>query len=113
MPPKKPPKLKEPAAPPKQQETTEVQRAQVITLRGEGLSYAKIADIVKHDKERREPDINTPYTASATRSSRPLNMTCHQRRCLIHLEKLSRRAPFGILCRSITIRVSMKTAQVF
>lgn len=122
MSPKKPPKLKKPAAPRKRQETTEVQRAQVITLRGVGLSYAKIAektgikkttcfDIVKRDEERREPDTKTPYTASAPRSGRPLKMTRRQRRYLIHLAKRSRRAPLGILCRSITIRVSMKTAR--
>lgn len=118
-------KLKEPkelTAPPKRQETTEVQHAQVITLCGEGFNYTKIAektgikkmtyfDIVKHDEVYREPDTKTPYTASAPRSGCPPKMTRRQLCYLIHLAKCSHRAALGILCRSITIRVSMKTAR--
>lgn len=108
----------------KRKETTESQRAQVITLREEGYSYVKIAertgvkrstcfDIVKRDKERREPGNPTPYTASAPRSGRPEKLNRRERRHLIYLTKRSRRISLGILCRSITVRVSMKTARKY
>lgn len=79
-------------------ETSENQRAQVLTLLGEGYSFGKIAertgipkftctDIVKRDKERREHDNPTPYLASAPRSGGPEKMSCWERWHLISLAK--------------------------
>lgn len=92
----------------------------MITLREEGLSYAKISektgvpkttcfDIVKRDEERRELDSKTPYIASAPRSGFPFKMTRRECCHIVYLAKRSRRAALRILCRSITVRVSMKT----
>lgn len=106
----------------KRKGTTEAQRAQVVTLREEGYSFVKIAnrtgiprstccDIVKCDRECREPESATPYTASAPRSGRLEKLDRRERRHLIYLAKRSCHAALGILTCSITIRVSMNTAR--
>lgn len=120
-----PPKTKEPKKAKEvkvRKETTEAQRAQVITFREVGLSYAKIAertgipkttcfDIVKRDQEHRKEGELTPYTASAPRSGRPEKLTRREKRHLISIAKRERRVSLGILTRSITTKVCMKTAR--
>lgn len=103
-------------------EMIEAQRVQVITFREVILSYAKIAertrvpkttcfDIVKRDQERRKEGELTPYTTSAPRSGRPEKLTRREKRHLISIAKRERRVCLGILTRSITTKVCMKTAR--